>query len=163
MSRPRASLSWLFVCDSTYCFMVGVRWSGASMDEDALDRGGGVLEEIPFGIWVGRASRGEVLYKNQSFRAIMGVEPVAGDALAPAAVPHEVFDRQGNPYPIEDLPFRRALARGEPVVVDDLVVHRRDGSRAHVRAFANPGRDDKGAVTHVVVALTDITAEVRAL
>jgi PAS domain S-box-containing protein len=132
------------------------------MNEDALETSERVLDEFPFGIWVARASTGEVLYKNQSFRAITGVEAV-GDDLAPAAVPYDIFDRQGNPYPVEDLPFRRALARGEPVVVDDLVVHRRDGSRVYVRAFANPVRDDKGAISHVVIALTDITAEVRAL
>jgi PAS domain-containing protein len=93
----------------------------------------------------------------------MGVEAVSGDDLAAEAVPYKVFDRQGNPYPAADLPFRRALARGEPVVVDDLVVHRGDGSRVYLRAFANPVRDDKGVVSHVVIAVSDITAEVRAV
>src|SRR5262249_19730162 len=44
-----------------------------------------------------------------------------------------------------------------------LVIQRPDGGRICVRAYANPMRDGQGVVGHVVIALTDITAEVQAL
>jgi two-component system cell cycle sensor histidine kinase/response regulator CckA len=122
-----------------------------------------VLDELPVGIWVGRASTGEVLYTNAAFRTIVGAEARAGDNIAAVPAAYGLHDRAGNAYSVERLAFSRAAARGEPVVVDDLVIHRRDGSRAWLRAFANPVRDERGAVSHVVVALTDITAEVRAV
>ena len=59
----------------------------------------------------------------------------------------------------------RSLGRWPPVArstVDDLVVHRSDGQRTHMRAQATPLRDAAGQIAHVVVAFTDISEEVRA-
>ncbi len=57
----------------------------------------------------------------------------------------------------------RALAGGKTRLVDDLVIDRRNGIRTWVRAFANPVFDAHGVISHVVVAFTDITAEVQAV
>jgi PAS domain S-box-containing protein len=122
-----------------------------------------VLDEFPLGIWVARAPTGEVLYTNRSFKTIMGMEAVSGADITSAPAAYGIFDRRGNPYLVEDLPFSQALVRGKAVVVDDLVIHRRDGNRVCLRAFANPVRDAQGVVSHVVIAFTDITAEVRAM
>jgi PAS domain S-box-containing protein len=133
------------------------------MHEYGRQTGERVLDEIPFGVWVARAPSGEVIYTNQAFRRIMGMEAVAGVDIAGAPATYGIYDRQGQSYPVEGLPFSRALQRGEPVVVDDLVIHRGDGGRTWVRAFANPVRDPAGVVSHVVIAFTDITAEVQAI
>jgi signal transduction histidine kinase len=122
-----------------------------------------VFDEFPLGILVARAPTGEALCTNRSFRTIMGMAAVSGADVGVATATDGIFDRQGNSYPVEKLPFSRALAHGGPVVVDDLVIHRRDGSRVCLRAFANPVRDGKGVISRVVIAFTDITAEVRAL
>jgi PAS domain S-box-containing protein len=122
-----------------------------------------VLDELPFGVWVARAPTGEVIYANRAFQKILGMDAVPGVDIAGAPATYGIFDREGRSYPVEDLPFSRALARGEPVVVDDIVIHRADGVRTWVRAFANPVRGAGGQVSHVVVAFTDITAEVRAI
>ena len=47
------------------------------------------------------------------------------------------------------------------MVVDDVVVHRPDGKRVFLRALARP-LFDEGAVSQVVISLTDITNEVEA-
>ena len=91
------------------------------------------------------------------------MEAVAGADIAAAPGIYGIYDRQGHLYLTDALPFSRALASGGPVVVDDLVIHRRDGGTAWVRAFANPLRDVHGAISHVVIAFTDITSEVQAL
>jgi PAS domain S-box-containing protein len=133
------------------------------MYEYGRQTGERVLDEIPFGVWVARAPSGEAIYANEAFRRIMGMEAVEGVDIAGAPAAYGIFDRQGQPYPVEGLPFSRALQTGASVVVDDLVIHRRDGGRTWVRAFANPVRDQRGVVSHVVIAFTDITAEVQAI
>lgn len=69
-----------------------------------------VLDELPFGILVARAPAGEVLYTNQSFRTILGMEAVSGVEMAAAPATYRIFDRQGNAYPADKLAFSRALA-----------------------------------------------------
>jgi len=133
------------------------------MQDYGRQTGERVLDEIPFGVWVARAPTGEAIYSNEAFRRIMGMEAVDGVDIAGAPAAYGIFDRQGQPYPVEGLPFSRALQTGASVVVDDLVIHRRDGGRTWVRAFANPVRDQHGIVSHVVIAFTDITAEVQAI
>jgi signal transduction histidine kinase len=133
------------------------------VSEYGSQTGDRVLDELPFGIWVARAPAGEVLYTNRAFRAMTGTEPGTGGSVGTVPVDYGVHDRAGNVRAAEDLAVSRAVAAGTPVVDDDIVLHRRDGSRVWVRAFANPVRDADGAITHVVVALTDITAEVMAI
>ncbi|MEA2699637.1 MAG: hypothetical protein QOI66_3908, partial [Myxococcales bacterium] len=133
------------------------------MNEYGRQTGERVLDELPLGIWVAKAPTGEVLYSNHSFKVILGMSAVSGVDIAAAPATYGIFDREGNLYPVENLPFSRALASGQPVVVDDLVIQRGDGSRICVRAFANPIRDRQGTVSHVVIAFVDITAEVRAV
>jgi len=41
-----------------------------------------VLDELPFGIWVARAPTGDVLYTNQSFRTIIGMDAVSGGDIS---------------------------------------------------------------------------------
>jgi hypothetical protein len=96
------------------------------VNEYGRQTGERVLDELPFGIWVAQAPTGEVLYTNQSFRSIVGMGAVSGADIGAAPAAYGIFDRLGSLYPVENLPFSRALARGEPVIVDDLVIHRGD-------------------------------------
>ena len=75
--------------------------------------------------------------------------------------PYGIFTRDGKPYPEHRMPFVRALEEQRVVVVDDLAIHRPDGTRVQVRAFARPVTAD-GAITHVVIAFFDVTREVEA-
>jgi signal transduction histidine kinase len=123
-----------------------------------------VLDELPFGVWVARAPSGEVLFANKAFRAIIGREDaVTGIDVEGLPAAYGIFDREGRAYPVRNLAFSRAVATGEPVIVDDIVIHRPDGVRTWLRAFANPVHDAEGVVTHVVVGFTDITSEVQAV
>ncbi len=115
-----------------------------------------VLDDLPFAIWIASAPTGNVVYANPGFRTLVGAEDGELDPVV-------FYDREGKVYAADGLPFNRAIACGRPVVIDDLVIHHRDGSRAWLRAFANPVRDGQGEVSQVVVAFTDITAEVQAV
>jgi PAS domain S-box-containing protein len=122
-----------------------------------------ILAHLPVGVWVARAPTGEVLYTNQSFQATLGMGGVPGVDIEGAPAVYGIYDRAGNLYPVENLPFSRALATGRTVTVEDLVIHRADGRRANVRAVASPVRDAAGTIAFVSVAFIEITAEVKAI
>jgi two-component system cell cycle sensor histidine kinase/response regulator CckA len=121
-----------------------------------------ILEGLPVGVWVARAPGGELIYANRRFTEILGMD-ARDDVRAGEYTPaYSLQDREGRPFPEERLPFVQALARRETVVVEDIVIARRDGRRVFVRAFGEPQLDDAGDVARVVVAFFDITAEVTA-
>ena len=121
-----------------------------------------MLDDLPIGVWVARAPEGRAVYANRAFREILGTEAVSGSVIGDVPVTYRVHDSTGNHYPVEKLPFSRALATGERVVVDDIVIHRHDGRNVPVRAFGHPVKNSDGVTTHVIVAFTDITNEVKA-
>ena len=121
-----------------------------------------ILDGMPVGIWVARAPDGQVTYANPAFQEILGMNAVSDSRITDAPATYGIFDRAGRPFPLERLPFSQALAHGRPVVVDDIVIHRGDGTRVNIRATGVPIRDAAGAITHVIVSFLDITREVRA-
>lgn len=119
---------------------------------------GAILDDLPVAVWVGKVPDGGVVYTNRAFERILG-SPVAASRLGDASQTYAVFDRDGQPYPSERLPFSRVLATGQPVMVDDMVARRAEGS-INMRCFGAPVHDAAGTVTHVIVAFLDITREV---
>jgi PAS domain-containing protein len=122
-----------------------------------------ILETLPVGVWVARVPSGEVVYANPRFRDILGMDAVPRSRIEDAPATYRIFDRTGRLYPVDELPFSRVVSTGRAAMVDDLVVHRPDGDRANVRAFAYPKLGDDGKLSHVVIAFIDITAEVKAV
>jgi PAS domain S-box-containing protein len=120
-----------------------------------------ILEELPVGIWVGRAPGGELVYANRAFTKILGGPPRGYTQTGEQKPAFRIQDREGRPFPDSDLPFVQALRRRETVVVDGVVVVYEDGKRVHVRAVGKPLFDGAGEVGHVVVAFRDVTAEVE--
>ena len=127
-------------------------------DEEIIARIG---EGLPVGVWVARAPGGEFVYANETFREIMGLPGLEEVARGEYAEPYRIHDRSGALYPESSMPFVRALEARETVMTDDIVIHRTDGARVNVRAYARPVFEE-GEITHVVVAFFDITREVEA-
>lgn len=121
-----------------------------------------ILDVMPIGVWVGRIPDGAAIYTNAAFREIMGMKPVPGVGIEAAPATYGIFDREGAPYPVERLPFSQVVASGEPVTIEDVVIHRDDGRRVYIRATGNPAFDADGQLTSVVVTFGDITREVEA-
>jgi two-component system cell cycle sensor histidine kinase/response regulator CckA len=118
-------------------------------------------DDLPVGIWVARAPGGEFVYANRAFREIMGMEARSDVAAGEYAAPYGICTRQGELYPESRMPFIRALEAGTTVIVDDIVIHRSDGGRVHIRAQARPV-EHEGRISHVVIAFIDISREVEA-
>jgi PAS domain S-box-containing protein len=114
------------------------------------------------GVWVARAPHGEVEYANRAFQIIVGMDAVDGLHVKDAPATYSLYDRNGNVYPVEQLPFSRVVASRGPVETDDLVIRRGTGEKVNVRAFGVPVFNAGGEVTHVIVAFIDNTKQVEA-
>jgi PAS domain S-box-containing protein len=121
-----------------------------------------IADDLPCGVWVAAASDGQFVYSNRAFEEIMGMGPVRDVGVGEYAAPYGIYGRDGALYPEHRMPFVRALEERTTVVVDDLVIHRRDGQRVYVRAFGKPMVDAQGVIQHVAIAFFDITREVEA-
>ncbi|HXX68524.1 MAG TPA: PAS domain-containing protein, partial [Polyangiaceae bacterium] len=121
-----------------------------------------IADALPVGIFVASAPSGAFVYANRAFDEIVGVPPNRVAKAGAGAQSYGIHTRDGAPYPNDRLPFARVLRERASVTVDDIVVHRTDGTRAFIRAFARPLFDELGGVAHVIVAFTDITEEIAA-
>src|ERR1019366_6372383 len=121
-----------------------------------------IADGLPCGVWVAAAPDGRFVYSNDAFEEIMGMGPVADVGVGQYTGPYGIYGRDGALYPENRLPFVRALQEGKTVVVDDLVIHRRDGRRVYVRAVGKPMIDASGVIAHVAIAFFDITREAEA-
>jgi len=133
--------------------------SGGPSDPEIIHS---LADDLPVGLWVARAPGGELVYANARFAEIMGQGGLADVAVGGYSEPYGIFGRDGLPYPETRMPFVRALLARELVIADDIVIHRGNGVRVPVRAFARPVMDADHAITHVVICFFDITKEVEA-
>src|SRR5437879_798779 len=97
-----------------------------------------LTDDLPVGLWVARAPMGELVYANAMFAEIMGQGGRDDVKVGGYSGPYGIFTRDGTPYPENRLPFVRVLEQKQLVVVDDIRIHRPDGTRVDVRAFARP-------------------------
>jgi two-component system, cell cycle sensor histidine kinase and response regulator CckA len=120
-----------------------------------------IADGLPVGILVLSAPKGAFVYANRGFSEVLGMPPRPDIEAGAFAESYRLHTRDGAPYPEDRLLFVRVLREKADVIVDDVVVHRLDGTRVYVRAFARP-LFDEGAVAHVVITLADVTEEVEA-
>jgi len=122
-----------------------------------------ILEQLPVGVWAAKVPGGEVTYANPEFERILGKVAAPASGISDAPATYGICDLAGRPYTVDRLPFSRVVASGAPATVDDLVIHRSDGRKINVRAFAYPVRDAEGVLTHVIIAFLDISKELAAI
>src|SRR4051812_13070731 len=95
-----------------------------------------ILDDLPVAVWVGKVPEGAAVYTNRAFERILG-PPVASSRIDDVPQTYGVFGRDGQPYPVERLPFPRVLATGQPVMIDDIVARRPEGD-INIRSFGSP-------------------------
>ncbi|MEO7731369.1 MAG: ATP-binding protein, partial [Kofleriaceae bacterium] len=116
-------------------------------------------EDLPIGIWIARAPNGALIYANRAFAEIMGTRAREDVKVGGYAGPYGIHRRDGGLYPEDQMPFVRALTERRVVVVDDITIHRPDGTQVELRVMARPVGDPIG---HVIITMFDITREVEA-
>src|SRR3984957_20194085 len=122
-----------------------------------------IADGLPMGIFVASAPGGDFVYANEAFQEIFGMAPGAESQARTGWTSYGIHTLGGGLYREDQLPLARALREKASVTIDDMVIHRADGKRAFVRAFARPLLDAAGIITHIVISFTDITevAEAR--
>jgi PAS domain S-box-containing protein len=73
-----------------------------------------------------------------------------------------IFRPDGTPLPLDQCPMAVALREGHPVLGQEIVVKRPDGTRAYVLPHPVPLRDASGEAAGAVNMLVDITERKRA-
>jgi len=116
-------------------------------------------EDLPVGLWVGRAPDGEPIYANRTFTELLGRGVRDGMRAGGPAEPYGLYTRDGARYPESKLPFVRALAERRVVTAEDITIRRPDGKHVEIRAVARPVGDP---ITHVIVTFFDVGREVTA-
>jgi PAS domain S-box-containing protein len=130
-----------------------------AVDDVALVKS--IADDLPVAIWLGTVPKGDVVYVNRAFEAILGMGPPEDAERGNYVATYSVHTRDGAPYPEGQMPYERVLAARDTLGIADLVIHRGD-RRIALRVYAKPLFDDKGEITHVLEAFHDITREVEA-
>jgi serine phosphatase RsbU (regulator of sigma subunit)/PAS domain-containing protein len=112
-----------------------------------------------------QAPDGRLIYANEAAVRTLGFESREALQAAPSTEVlgrFEIFDEAGEPFPISDLPGRRALLGEEaPEAVVRFRV-RATGEERWSAIKANPIRDGGGQVSMAINVIEDITAHKRA-
>jgi two-component system, cell cycle sensor histidine kinase and response regulator CckA len=132
-----------------------------SADLETLSSIATFADALPVAVWVGRAPGGEVVYVNREFESVLGITPPEGSVRGNYVGPYGVHLPSGERYPEDQMPFERVMRSKKTEVIDDIVIHRHDGTRCFLRVLARPLFDADGEVAYVVEAFTDITREIE--
>jgi PAS domain S-box-containing protein len=124
----------------------------------ALERAA-VLGQMTDGV-VLVAPDGKITLVNEAARRLLGVTRLrAADVLVDGeSSTLELFASDGSPYPLEDLPLRRAITSGETVADVELRVRRKDGTEIEIQASATPVVGKNGNRLGGVLLFRDVTA-----
>lgn len=140
----------------------------AVLHEVALCEYERILEQMPVGVMLVRAS-GEVALVNRQARVLLrGEEPASGLgewgpwgqwSPGPASVGGAMHP-DGRPYAAEEMPAARVLREGQELVEEEFLCCRHsDEALLWLRASAAPLRDAAGRTTGALVVLQEITAQ----
>jgi signal transduction histidine kinase/transcriptional regulator with GAF, ATPase, and Fis domain len=121
----------------------------------------GVLERLPVGIFVSRPPNSTLVFANEAVARIWRTDsfPTLGEDRCRML---RVMFPDGRPMPMQESPVVRALG-GEVVDAIEARIERQDGTIGWVQVSAAPVFRADGTVEVAVAAITDVTAEKRAL
>ncbi len=115
------------------------------------------IEAIPDGL-ITCGPQEEIVRMNRAAEELLGISRQEYAALSPQerAQAVRIETPEGKPLMPEETTMARAL-RGEAVLGEREVIHRRDGATREVQVSAGPIRDEEGRIVGAVRILSDIT------
>ena len=123
----------------------------ANADLEAL------VNTSPVGVLVFDAKNGLVVKFNQEARRILG-DICGEDCPCEEVLQSTTFRRMdGQEIPHDELPPQRAIAGGELVRAEEIVIHRPDGKAVTTLINATPIKSEDGEIVSVVATIQDIT------
>ncbi|HPP74282.1 MAG TPA: SpoIIE family protein phosphatase [Armatimonadota bacterium] len=119
-----------------------------------------ILDTVPVGVMMADAQTHRITYFSPGVIEIMG-GPVTPDATETIADAYEILRPDGSPLARDEMPLPRSLNYGERLYNVEVLIQRRDGSKAAALVNSAPVRDQNNRITAAVASITDITEMVN--
>lgn len=118
-----------------------------------------MVDALPVPIYV-TDTAGKITYYNQAAADFAGRRPMLGSDEW--CVTWRLLRPDGTPLPHNECPMAVTLKEGRPVLGQEAIAERPDGTRVHFVPYPAPLFDDTGRLTGAVNLLVDITEQKRA-
>jgi PAS domain S-box-containing protein len=105
---------------------------------------------------------GELIFANERAEEVLGLNRKEITSRVYNTPDWRITDLDGGPFPDAELPFRRVMAKKEPVYDVRHAIEWPDGQRRILSINGAPLCDEDGEVERVIFAIEDITDQVRA-
>jgi signal transduction histidine kinase len=143
------------------------KWVGTTLErkmaDDALveerEKIKVILDNLPVGVIVFRAPKGDVDILNHAAIIILGkgIDPTAIFENAPEI--YKLTHEDGSEFPASDLPPAITLKTNQPAASSDIFVNHPDGTKINTRGTSVPIFDKNGKLDRVILVVEDITRE----
>ena len=131
---------------------------GTESRESALET---VLQQLPTGVYIIESPSGRVLHANRRAEEILGHPLLEAQQVADYGR-YGGLHADGRHYKPEEYPTSRVLTTGEPVMGEEMLYQRPDGTVRGIHVNAAPVRDGQGRMLAVVLGFMDVTTRRRA-
>jgi PAS domain S-box-containing protein len=131
---------------------------GMESRESALEA---ILQQLPTGVYIVESPSGRVLHANRRAEEILGHPVIEAQRVADYGR-YGGLHADGRHYKPEEYPTSRVLATGEPVMGEEMLYQRPNGTVRGIHINAAPVRDGQGRMLAVVLGFMDVTARRRA-
>jgi PAS domain S-box-containing protein len=118
------------------------------------------METSPTGI-VMVNSEGQISFANTQAEKTLRLSKDEITARTYNAPVWRITDYDGNPFPDEELPFRRVMATGRPVNDVRHAIERPDGHRVFLSVSAAPLFNESGQMKGIIATVEDVTEQVQ--
>ena len=117
-----------------------------------------VIDNLPEGVIIVSAPRGEVVVNNKKAQEIVGLLPTPGATIEDYLKHIRLFRPDGDRYSAKELPMSRSFSFGETHIGVQVEVERPDGTRVITLGNSTPILDSEGNITGAVAVFQDISA-----
>jgi PAS domain S-box-containing protein/putative nucleotidyltransferase with HDIG domain len=105
---------------------------------------------------------GRIVFANKRAQEILGLSVDEITGLTYDSPVWRITDFDGNPFPMENLPFAKVVSTGNPVYGTRHAINFPDGRRVYLSINGAPIVDEKGSINEVVFTIDDVTEQRRA-
>ncbi|WP_447980262.1 PAS domain S-box protein [Candidatus Nitrospira bockiana] len=121
-----------------------------------------IVDLLPIAVYVCEAPSGVIKFYNRRAVELWGREPRCNDTDDRFCGAFRLFSPDMTPLPHDRTPMAKALAEGQTVYGDEVVIERPDGSLITVQVNIGPIRNEHGDIIGAVNIFQDITVRKRA-
>jgi PAS domain S-box-containing protein/putative nucleotidyltransferase with HDIG domain len=120
-----------------------------------------ITKTSPAGITVVERN-GRIVFANKRAEEILGLSIDKMKGLTYESPEWQITDFDGNPFPIEKLPFAMVISSGNPVYGIRHAISSPNGRHVYLSINGAPIHDEKGNIKEVVCSIDDVTEQRQA-